>query len=257
MSIVLQFLPSIRLSDAARGKASSRKVSHVCASASASDASSMIWPDTAVSWYAMVAASSKSAIANAPPSETLVRAGSKRHYLHDDMRPAGHARQVGGLASHHLGSPARTAQHSFVKDHPQLGRVLPVQDLLPRQPGGDRLVYLVFGRADARGQHRTGVVLGCNSPGTTTVRRTGAAVPGLPYRARQRTSRDKRGASASRREFVELSQRPVAAELTDALARLGQVFGGRPCPRFDLADLRPDTNTRAPSCSGVIPARVL
>jgi hypothetical protein len=63
-------------------------------------------------------------------------------------------------ALHHFGSPDRTAQHSLIKDYPQLGWVLPAQDLLPRQPGSDRLVYLVLGRADARGQYRTGVVLG-------------------------------------------------------------------------------------------------
>jgi hypothetical protein len=57
--------------------------------------------------------------------------------------------------------------------------------------------------------------------------------------------------------LVQLGQGPIAAKLADALARLGHVLSRVRVPASTLRICDPDKNTRVPSCSGVIPARVL
>ena len=77
---------------------------------------------------------------------------SGRYYLDDNVRSARHGREMGELAVHHVGPDQGGAPPH--PGHPKLGRLVPFQDLLPRQPGSDRLVYLVLSGANARGEYR-------------------------------------------------------------------------------------------------------
>ena len=110
--------------------------------------------------------------------------------LHDHVRQFGHLQQVGELLTHHPGTTRRPHQHRLVQQHPELGRVASVQQLLSPEPQFDAppgdLLRLDGDARSARPRRRSR--LSAAAPERSGPRRSGWTRLPLPDRPGARTS---------------------------------------------------------------------